>query len=266
MSWKRFFISAGLFSIMVFSGLAFAAQTEIIDTENLSKGIIDITYKKTDSAIYKVLVVKGEEKIVYPFNADGNTETFPLQMGNGTYKIGLLKNAGGNKYAYVTSKTVELNLEDQNVVYLNSIQNISWNSDDEPIEFGRELLKNKLWNSTKIKTLYNYMINNMSYDYDKIPDLKPDYVPDIVITFDEMKGICYDYSALFASIHRSQGIPVKLVKGYSKFVEGYHAWNEIYINESWYIIDSTVDSTLNGSKVTIKMYKQTEDYTKVYEY
>lgn len=266
MNWKRFMILTVLLGVLVVSGAVYAEQAEIISTENLSKGIVDISYKKTDASIYKVLIVKGDEKIVYPFNANGNTETFPLQMGNGTYKIGLLKNAGGNKYAYVISKTVELDIEDQTIVYLNSIQNVKWDSEDEPIEFGRELLKNKLYNSARIKTLYDYMVSNMSYDYDKIPNLKPDYVPDITVTFDEMKGICYDYSALFASIHRSQGIPVKLVKGYSKFVEGYHAWNEIYINGSWYIIDSTVDSTLDGSKVTIKMYKQTDDYTKVYEY
>ncbi len=91
-------------------------------------------------------------------------------------------------------------------------------------------------------------------------------MPDVEKTYADLKGICYDYSALFASIQRDHGIPTKLVKGYSKFVEGYHAWNEIYINGKWMIIDSTVDSTWKGTKSGVAMIKNAKDYTKVNEY
>ena len=45
---------------------------------------------------------------------------------------------------------------------------------------------------------------------------------------------------------RSQGIPTKLVKGYSDNVDGYHAWNEVYINEEWITIDTTLDAVLGS--------------------
>jgi hypothetical protein len=238
----------------------------IIDDSEKDLGIVQITFKSADKSTYKVLVTKDDKKISYPFKADGVTETFPLQMGNGTYKVGLLKNVSGTKYAYVSSKTVVIDLKNSNVVFLNSVQNVKWNDENVSIVFGKELIKPTKYVSTRIRTLYDYVTKNVTYDYDKIPTLKADYVPSIDQTYEDLKGICYDYSALFASIQRSQGIPTKLVKGYSKFVEGYHAWNEVYINGNWYIIDSTVDATLTGSKVSVRMYKSTGDYTKVYEY
>ncbi|MBM7561590.1 transglutaminase-like domain-containing protein [Fusibacter tunisiensis] len=262
-------ITVGIALVMILSiwtGVVTAEIKEIVDTSSLEKGIVSIAYTGDDASIYKVLIAKGEERIIYPFSADGVSETFPLQMGNGVYKIGLLKNTGGSKYAYVTSKTVDLQLEDSTVVYLNSIQNVKWDEADPPILFGETLLKDVSLKRSKVKTLYDHMIVNMDYDYDKIPTLKPDYIPDINSTYAEMKGICYDYSALFASIHRSQGLPVRLVKGYSRFVEGYHAWNEVFLNGKWYILDATVDSTWYGTKITYEMYKDSDDYTKVYDY
>lgn len=244
----------------------FSQTKETIDGTQLDKGIVEITYKSTDKVKYKVLITKGDKKISYPYTADGRTDAFPLQMGNGSYKVGLLKNVSGTKYVYTAQKTVDLKLDDPNIVFLNSVQNVKWNEEDEAIDFGATLLKTHKTNDLKIKTLYGYLVKNMAYDYDKIPTLTTDYIPDIEATYQEMMGICYDYSAIFASIERYHGIPTKLVKGYTKYVDGYHAWNEILIDGKWVIIDNTVDSTWKGSKSTIKMIKDPKFYTKVNEY
>lgn len=54
------------------------------------------------------------------------------------------------------------------------------------------------------------------------------YTPDIENTFNEKKGICYDYDALFAAVLRTQGIPANLVKRYSDNIDGYHSWNGVF--------------------------------------
>lgn len=253
--------------VMTFGQSAdFASTNEVIDTTNLSKGIVGISYKTTDKLKYKVLISKDDARISYPFITDGVSVNFPLQLGNGSYKVGLLRNVSGTKYVYVAQKTVVLDLKDPNIVFLNSVQNINWDEEFKAIDFGKTLLKNSTTNNRKLSTLYGYMVKNVSYDYDKIPTLTADYVPNVELTYDELKGICYDYSALFASIQRNHGIPTKLVKGYSRFVDGYHAWNEIYINGKWVIIDNTVDSTWKGTKAGVTMIKNTKDYTKVNEY
>jgi len=92
-----------------------------------------------------------------------------------------------------------------------------------------------------------------------------DYLPDIEKTYLEETGICYDYAALFAAMLRSIGIPTKLVKGYSKEnPEVYHAWNEVLINGTWIVVDTTLDASEPKDKT--QMSKTSSDYLKVYEY
>jgi transglutaminase-like putative cysteine protease len=96
--------------------------------------------------------------------------------------------------------------------------------------------------------------------------LHPSYIPYPDKTIVELKGICYDYTALLAAMKRSEDIPVKLVKGYSTNVDGYHSWNEIFINGEWIIVDTTVDAAYNKAKMNFKFRKDRSNYTKVYEY
>ncbi|MNY81920.1 Transglutaminase-like superfamily protein [compost metagenome] len=53
---------------------------------------------------------------------------------------------------------------------------------------------------------------------------------------------------------RSVGIPTKLVMGTSEYVTAYHAWNEVYVNEEWITIDTTIDAGLisDNGKTMIK--------------
>ena len=64
---------------------------------------------------------------------------------------------------------------------------------------------------------------------------------------------------------RSLNIPTKLVTGFSDNIKGYHAWNEVLINDNWIIIDTTYDSQLKKCK-DLKMIKSENLYEKVYEY
>jgi transglutaminase/protease-like cytokinesis protein 3 len=54
---------------------------------------------------------------------------------------------------------------------------------------------------------------------------------------------------------RSQGIPTKLIKGYTDKVDGYHAWNEVLIDRQWVVIDTTYDAIMEA-------YNQDEGYEK----
>lgn len=57
-------------------------------------------------------------------------------------------------------------------------------------------------------------------------------------------GICFDYSCLFASYCRSQGIPCFLIDGRGrKNSELHHTWNRVYWGGSWWQLDLTFDST-----------------------
>ena len=95
--------------------------------------------------------------------------------------------------------------------------------------------------------------------------ISTDYVPNLNNVLITRNGICYDYAALFAGILRAEGIHTKLVKGYKSDITAYHAWNEVLIDGSWVIIDTTYDAALSGSQ-ELSMIKSSVGYSKDAEY
>jgi len=245
---------------------------DAICTDYTDRGLLRICYSSSVSTRLKLQVLKDDNSIAYNLKGDGSIEDFSLQYGSGEYTARIMQNIKDDKYIVVKTKTFTVKLADENAVYLNSIQNVNWNYDKKPIQDVRYIVSDALTGLDDAKLLsgcsdelYEYVINNIEYDSDKVYNLMYDYLPDIEKTYLEKTGICYDYASLFAAMLRSIDIPAKLVKGYSKQDPTvYHAWNEVFINGKWIIVDTTLDASL--PKGQAKMAKNAEDYAMVYEY
>lgn len=242
-----------------------AVNDVLIDTGAIEQGIVKIAFQSNTPEKVKVMVQKDNQKYIYDLRADGSNQSFPLQMGNGNYKVSVLQNTQGTKYKYLKTEYVALDLADQRALYLNSIQNINWGN-GAAADKAKELTYNLDKDKAKVEAIYSYMVDNFSYDYDKKRTVQTGYIPDIDDTLLTKKGICYDHAALFAAMTRSVGIPCKLVKGYAKGVNDYHAWNEVAINGEWIVVDTTSDMQLNAAHKTFTMEKPAECYNKLYEY
>ena len=262
--WPVLLITVAL--IQLGNTAAFGDNKLTIDTSQTAKGIVRIAYSASDKKPAKVLIVKGQQRYTYQLNGEGRLETYPLQMGDGQYSVGILENVKGNTYAFVENKKVEVQLDNPDVVYLASIQEIDWEIGSEAVKKSLQLIGKEPSEDKRFDLVYDYLVKNLSYDYSKISSLKAGYLPDVDQTLSIQKGICYDYSALLAAMVRSQGIPTKLVKGYTKNTDVFHAWNEVKINGEWWIIDTTIDSISLKKKIKIEKVKNTIDYKKVSEY
>ncbi|SNS71258.1 Transglutaminase-like superfamily protein [Anaerovirgula multivorans] len=238
----------------------------ILDTGNLESGVIGVEYNNNSTKRMKVMIEKDENKYTYDMN--NKKEDFSLQMGNGSYTINLLENTEGNKYKVVYQDTVVLSMKEENSAFLGSVQMIKWNSSMKAIKKAEELVKDAKSDEEKVEKVYQYIINNIEYDYDKISRLTSDYLPQVDSIFVDNKGICYDYASLFAAMLRSVGVPTKLVKGYAPDVKEYHAWNEVYIGSKgqWVTIDTTVDAQYNTANKKVDMVKDSSLYKKSNEY
>lgn len=245
-----------------------AAAAPVFDTAGLEAGFVTIAYDSDSDSRLKVMVEKSGKSITYNLNNDGAAESFPLQFGDGRYSISVLENIGGNKYRYVSTKEVTLNIRDDKKVYLASIQNIRWNSDMNAVKLASKLTGGLKTDSEKISAIYGFVVNNVSYDNDKLAKVSTTYVPDIDSTIASGTGICYDFSSLFAAMLRSQGIPTKLVMGYTPNAVGYHAWNEVYNSDTgkWVIVDTTYDSQMKAKKAEYSMEKSRKQYSGIHEY
>ncbi len=240
---KKTIASITVLLFLAIYGLNVYASDIYLDTGRADEGIVGITYQAEEGMRYKVMISKGTEQYYYDYFGSG-TEYFPLQCGSGNYTVSVLENVTGTKYKVLRTATIHVNLCSETEVYLQSIQNIKWNSDMNAVFKASELTRKLTAEDEKVKAIYDYIVANIDYDYKKTDSLKAIYVPNVEDTFETGKGICYDYSALFASMLRSQGIPAKLVKGYSENVDGYHAWNEVLINGKWVTIDTTYDAVM----------------------
>jgi len=245
-----------------------AAEARIDSSPAGDRGIVRGT---ADATISKRTVIQvsmpGQPAYVYVVRAREDSG-FPLQMGNGTYTVGVLEQVEGTKFRQVDRKQVEIDLQDSRVVFNQSIQNIAWTSDSAAAKKAADLVKGKTTDDAKLKAIYEYITRTIVYDFDKINRITTDYIPSPDATLRERKGICYDYSALFAAMLRSQGISAKLIKGYCDYVDVYHAWNEVYLDslKQWVVIDTTVDAVFIEAGRSIDMFKDTDMYRAEKEY
>ncbi|HZK33600.1 MAG TPA: transglutaminase-like domain-containing protein [Tissierellaceae bacterium] len=212
----------------------------------------------------KVMVEKDKEK--YYYNLNKPEELIPMQLGKGNYSVKVLEKISGNKYKVIGKKEINVIKEMGNEVFLNSSQPVYWKDEVELIKLTKNIVKDKNTEKEKVEAVYNYVINSIEYDYNKINNINDNYVPELDKILSIKKGICYDYASLLAGMLRSEGIPTKLVKGYKDDLKEYHAWNEVFLEGKWQIIDTTYDSALKNSKHKASMIKSNNLYTKVREY
>ncbi|REK69292.1 transglutaminase domain-containing protein [Paenibacillus paeoniae] len=237
-----------------------------MNSADLSSGVVSISYAVKKNVKTKVMISKGKESYTYNLLAGKTEEKFPLQLGNGEYTIALLENISGKSYKVVKQSSLQLKLKDENVIYLNSVQNISWTSTDKATAKAQELVKGKKTDEERVKAIYNFITTTIVYDNKLAKAVPSDYLPDIERTLTMKKDICYGYASLFAAMLRSLDIPTKLVMGNTEYVDVYHAWNEVYLNGKWVTIDTTLDAGTVQSKKNAVMIKDSKMYTKAKQY
>jgi len=248
-------------SVQVSTAQAATDNNQWLSTAKLSEGVIGIQYEAPKDKRTKLMITKDNSSYTYNLFASQQTELFPLQQGNGSYKVSVLENTTGNKYRTVYSQVVDLSLSNTNIVYLNSVQNIKWSSSDKAILKAQQLTQGLTSDEAKVKAIYNYIVKNVQYDYSLASTVSTDYIPDIDNTLTNKKGICYDYSSLFAAMLRSVDIPAKLVMGNTSYVSQYHAWNEVLLNGKWVTIDTTVDAGMLKNKQAVELIKSSNKYS-----
>ena len=254
----------GLFLVFVFfigwTGSSFA-------TDTFGVTAIDNRLLQIDSVAYgnnmRIMVEKESERYFYSMNS--SQEHIPLQLGDGVYTVRLLKNIEGNRFQVMGTSEMKV-LEWNKDVFLSSSQPVYWEDQIVMEQLAASLFEGVEGDYQKMIVAYDYLVNNIRYDYNKINIIQDSYVPSIDATITSGDGICYDYSALFAGLLRSQGVPSKLVKGYKIGLEEYHAWNEVLIDGTWILIDTTFDAAYYQRGLSVEMVKAESEYQKVREY
>ena len=125
--------------------------------------------------------------------------------------------------------------------YLNNGGATLWDTQAE--ELADEICAGCDTDEEKVQAIYQWIIYNFKYDYDYYAFIQ--YF-NVRRTLHTRKGVCHDFSNLFAALCRSQNIPCYVVDGtpYNRSSAA-HTWNRVYYDGSWWDIDVTNDTTAN---------------------
>ena len=210
---------------------ATSARGCAIDTSNAAAGYI--CAQATSASPLKFQVLCNGNSYNYDMPNDGTTEAFPLNMGEGTYTLRVMQKIEGNNYVQLLSTQVDVRLNSEFEPFLTPSIYCDFNAESDCVKKARELAANAKDQAAAAEAIYNWIVDNITYDTEKATQMKnaTGYLPDPDETFHTKTGICFDYASLAAAMLRSVGIPTKIVTGYVADQSIYHAWNMVYMQD-----------------------------------
>lgn len=251
----------------------------VIDYSNTQDGYVMVKYKKNTNKTLKCQVIANnstDRKYTYTLKPQ-KYQAIPLTEGNTSYKITVYENVSGNSYAIVKSVSINVTLSNQFVPYLRPNQYVNYNKKTKCVKKAASLTKKCKTDLAKVKKVYKYVIKNFKYDKKLAATVQAGYLPNLNKVYSKKKGICFDYAAIMTAMLRSQGVPTKLVVGYTG--NAYHAWINVYAKKKgwitgaiyfngkkWKLMDPTFASTSKSSKSIMKYIGNGRNYKAKYSY
>ncbi|MCL2753874.1 MAG: transglutaminase-like domain-containing protein, partial [Defluviitaleaceae bacterium] len=179
--------------------------------------------------------------------------------GNGRYVVRVLEAVGGGRFAVANTVNIDLTLTNEFAPFLRPNQFVNFDARSTVVALAAELVFDSNNVLESVQSVYNWVVENITYDTELARTVQSGYVPDLERVLEIRRGICFDYASLMTAMLRSQGIPTRLVIGYVGDVR--HAWISVYSEGSgwinnviqfngntWRIMDPTFSSTGNQSE------------------
>ena len=179
-------------------------ETVTVDISNTSNGYIMASYHGTAAQVN--IQLTGPDGVTYLyFISEKDTYTaMPLSSGDGSYIIDIYEQMDGDMYSNIMSDVIEVTLQNEFLPFLYSNQFVYFTAETRAVEKGNELAQGCDTDLDVTAAVYNYVVDNTEYDYEKAASITSPYYPDVDETLDTRKGICFDYSALMCTMLRTQ--------------------------------------------------------------
>ncbi|WP_027626805.1 transglutaminase-like domain-containing protein [Clostridium lundense] len=179
------------------------------------------------------------KKIVIPVTNSRLARKLP-DIINNSFKIVVKE---GNS----TKSSSDRVIKGKTIVYYNGVTLSEGVKSNKQIDnFARDLVEKQSTEKEKAKILYNWIGSNIAYDHDKaykVLNNEFDVKSGAIATFQDRKGICFDYACLYVAMCRANGIKVRLItgQGFNGVSWVSHAWNQVYIpnEDKWINVDTT---------------------------
>lgn len=213
---------------------AYGNEYVSLDTSNSSDGYFYIKYLGNNQKVK--LQIFSDTSITYTYDIQPGIDTvIPFSLGSGTYSITAYENIQDTDYAMVYAEDIDVTLNDDLLPFLYPNDYVWFTEESDTTALAKQLTDGCASELDAVAKVYDYMIKNITYDYDKAENVQPGYLPDVDEILSLKTGICFDYSAVMAAMLRSVGIPTRMEIGYSG--DAYHAWVSVYTKDQGWIND-----------------------------
>ena len=247
-----------------------------IDTSHAGDGYLCISYHGDSPKVKFQVTAQNDVTYTYNLPTDGSPQIIPFSAGDGIYSLGVYTNVEGTLYATEYQEDLEVALEDEYLPFLFPNQYVWFTEDTAAVAKGAEIVASADTDLDAVSLVYNYVVENLTYDWDKAESVQSGYLPDVDNILESGTGICFDYAALMATMLRTQRIPTKLEIGYAGTT--YHAWISTYIQDvgwvdgiiqfdgtDWSLMDPTLAST-EGTASAASHLADSNQYRTCYSY
>lgn len=248
-----------------------------IDYSNTSDGYVMAKYTGSVSLIKVQVTGPNGVTQTYTLSSDGSYGSFPLTGGNGSYQIDIYENVGGKSYALAHSFSFNVSVSNSLSPYLRPSAYVNFDSNNVAVKKASEICGSEMSDLEKVDQIYSWLVDNVSYDYDRAATVKGGALPDMNRVINNKKGICLDYAGTAAAMLRSQNIPTKMVVGYAG--KQFHAWIEVYITgtgwvhgdvyfdgSGWKRMDPTYAASSKSSRDILEFIENNGNYSISYLY
>ncbi|HHT97245.1 MAG TPA: hypothetical protein GXZ90_05050 [Clostridiales bacterium] len=237
---------------LIMSSTTFAGEHNVNDWNSYKNAIMEDMLKQDESIVinyksdktYKSFQeVKDLVQTMYNEVADDMLGTLEENNVRGIHfkTIGTVKN----------NVDYKLTSGEYNITYKNSFQDMQ-QSQTIIDNFLSNNIDSSMSDYEKVKIIYNFVIDKLSYGYANTGDTAQDKLNErnILLGLQGNPVVCEGYSMLFSKMMTSAGYNNKIIRG--KVDSDGHSWNLVEIDNQWYHVDATWGDSISE--------KRQEDY------
>lgn len=252
-------------------GKILGSEPLLLDVSNQNQGYL-VALASSDVKGLNLQMI-GPDQVNYSYFLNpGEQAVIPFTGGEGSYTITVYEQIEGSQYAALYIQNLEVALDNEFLPYLYPNQYVDFSPDSKASQLALSLLSEDASDIDALTAIYDYVVENISYDEAKARNVEAGYLPDVDETLRTRTGICFDYAALMTAMLRSRDIPCKLQIGYSSDIK--HAWIDVYIRSrgwikqaiafdgrQWTLMDPTFASTSQNDDAIFDYIGDGSNYT-----
>ncbi|MBQ6860895.1 MAG: S-layer homology domain-containing protein [Clostridia bacterium] len=267
----RLFVMTILIS-MLLVGTVYAAEDKYIVTKEMiyesigknrvSSGFVEILIGNMNFTEYQ----KDNEIIITPTPDEIITDEYGNMyakfdvsglLSTQKFRVTIKRDCETTTYEKLIPERTNTIINNETSIFLEPKEKIE-SDDPELISKAKEITEGLYTDYKKAQAIFEYVNVNMSYDESSSHANKG-----ALAALTSMRGVCYEFSTLFAAMCRAVDVPCRVIEGYkvepalnasgdileNQYTLVNHLWAEIYLEEiGWAPVEPTYIYTVNGER------------------